>query len=209
MEIFFYLLILVFILVVVSYLTLPSEKLFKLTQNLERSSANLILKSASITEGDITYLESDNTSLPTLLLVHGFGANKDNWTRISKFLSDKYHIVALDLPGFGESFKSPELGYGIPAQVARVNEFVKAINVTDFHIGGNSMGGLIAANYAVNYPNDVKSLWLLNTLGVITAPLSDMARMIKQGKPPILIAKNPQDFDELLEFLFHKKPFLP
>lgn len=209
MDIIFYILGLILILVVLAYFITPSDKLFKFTQNLERSSSNLNRKAVSIAEGDVVYLESKNKSLPTLLLIHGFGANKDNWTRISKYLSGKYHIIALDLPGFGESFKSPDLEYGILAQVARVNEFVKAINVSNFHIAGSSMGGLIAANYAVNYPSDVKTLWLLNTLGVASAPLSEMAELIKQGNSPMLIVKNTSDFDELLNFLFHKKPYMP
>ncbi len=209
MEILFYILSMILLLMLIIYLITPSDKLFEFSLNLERSLAHLNLKTVSITEGEISYLESKNKNLPTLVLLHGFGANKDNWTRMSKYLSNKYHVIALDLPGFGESFKSPKLEYGILTQVARVNEFAKAIKMKKFHIAGNSMGGLIAANYAVTYPSEVKSLWLLNTLGVISAPLSEMAKMIKNNQPPILIAKNAKDFDELLGFLFHKKPFLP
>lgn len=209
MENLIYLLIVIIVIGILAYLLIPSDVLFKFTQNLERSSANLKLKTVSITDGKITYLESDNKDLPTLLFIHGFGANKDNWTRISKHLSDKYHIVALDLPGFGESFKSPNLEYGILEQVARVNEFVKAINITNFHIAGNSMGGLISANYAVTYDSEVKSLWLLNTLGVASAPLSEMAEKIQNKEPIVLIVKSLQDFDKLMNFLFHKAPSIP
>ncbi|MDF5864931.1 alpha/beta fold hydrolase [Pseudomonas aeruginosa] len=54
---------------------------------------------------EIAYLEGGSEKNPTLLLIHGFGADKDNWLRFARPLTERYHVVALDLPGFGDSSK--------------------------------------------------------------------------------------------------------
>jgi len=53
----------------------------------------------------------------TLVLLHGFGANKDNWTRLAKYLMSHYRIIAPDLPGFGESSSPNDIDYTVAAQV--------------------------------------------------------------------------------------------
>ncbi|MEC7433085.1 MAG: alpha/beta fold hydrolase, partial [Pseudomonadota bacterium] len=72
----------------------------------ERSSAGL--KAAQVTVGDldIAYLRSEEpVDGDTLVLIHGFGANKDNWTRLAKEFQGEFNIYALDLPGHGDSSK--------------------------------------------------------------------------------------------------------
>jgi pimeloyl-ACP methyl ester carboxylesterase len=191
------------------YVLTPSDKLFDLMFNVERSMSNLTLKTTNISEGKIAYLESENNDLPILLLLHGFAANKDHWTRMTRHLSDEYHVIAPDLPGFGESYKNKDLDYGIYAQVKRIHELTKKLNLTHFHIAGNSLGGLIAGNYAAKYPDEIKTLWLLNPLGVVSAPDSEMFEMIKNNHSPKILPKNLKEYNELIDFAFYNKPFIP
>lgn len=205
----FYAFIIFLALISIAYVFTPSEKLFKLALSIERSIAGLELKKTNISEGEIYYLEGGVDQTETLLLLHGFGANKDNWTRLAKHLTKQYHIIAIDLPGFGDSFKNIDLNYDVLNQVNRVNEIVSILNLKQFHIGGNSMGGYIAGNYAVAFPNQVKTLWLLNPLGIASAPNSEMSKMIQQNHPPAVLAKNPQEYENLISFVFYKQPFIP
>ena len=91
--------------VVVVYYVFPGIA-FKLLLKAERSSAGLKQYSIEVEGLHIEYLEGGKGDV--VLLVHGFGANKDNWTRISKHLTSHFRVVALDLPGFGESSRQPD-----------------------------------------------------------------------------------------------------
>ncbi|NGN98847.1 alpha/beta fold hydrolase [Grimontia sp. S25] len=191
----------------VAYRMTPPEKLFELGISAERRISGLTLKTSNIEEGEIAYLEGGSGT--PLLLLHGFGADKDNWVRMAKHLTGKYRVIAPDLPGFGESFKQPDLNYDVPAQVARLKAFAESIGLSKFHIGGNSMGGYIAGNYAVEHPDQVFSLWLLNPLGVATSPDSEMFAMLRQQERPAVLVGDAEQYRELLAFAFHKPPFIP
>ncbi len=98
---------------VVLYLAAP-ELLVGLAIDLERKSAGLSKGSIVVGDHTVVYLEGGEGE--TILLVHGFGANKDNWNRLAKYLTPSFHVVAVDLPGFGESTKIQDASYTIAAQ---------------------------------------------------------------------------------------------
>jgi len=118
-------------------------------------------------------------------------------------------VIAPDLPGFGESSLDPDGDYTIGVQVERVKAFIRALGVKSFHLGGSSMGGGIAGAYAARYPNDLKSLLLIAPGGIDSSQTSEMFRLLKKNKPNPLIAKNAEDYEYLLDFVFVKKPFIP
>jgi len=184
-----------------------SSKLFDLGISVERNLAGLSVNTLTIDDGDITYLEGGQGD--TLVLLHGFGANKDNWVRLSKNLVNNYHIIAIDLPGFGDSLKDGELDYGVNAQVLRLNELTTKLKLSTFHLAGNSMGGYIAGNYASVYPEKIKSLWLLDPLGVESAPNSEMFQSMLAGKRPAVLIKKKQEYKQLVSYVFHSPPFIP
>ncbi|HEV8077850.1 MAG TPA: alpha/beta fold hydrolase, partial [Marinobacter sp.] len=68
----------------------------------ERSTAGLEAASVTLGELDIAFLRNaEMNSGDTLVMVHGFGANKDNWTRMARELTDTFNVYAIDLPGHG------------------------------------------------------------------------------------------------------------
>src|SRR3546814_10747769 len=77
-----------------------------------------------------------------------------------------YHVIAPDRPGFGENERNPQLAYDVEAQTARLKGFVDALGLDRPHIAGNSMGGWIALRYALDYPQALASLIVLNNAGV-------------------------------------------
>lgn len=143
-----------------------------------------------------------------LLLLHGFGGDKDNWTRFARSLTENYRVIAPDLPGFGESAWHPDWVYSLFPQRDRLQGFMQALDLKQFHIAGNSMGGHLAALYSHGYPQEVISLALLNNAGITTPVESDFQRELATEKNR-LIVESVAEFDSLLSFAAFKKPFVP
>jgi len=193
-------------LAVVLYFVLPSL-IVKWARESERKAAGLQEKSLRVGDHEIVYLEGGQGE--PILMVHGFAANKDNWTRFAKFITPAYHVVALDLPGFGDGACLENASYGTVDQAKRLDQLANAIGIKKFHIIGNSMGGHIAARYTVMFPEKVFTLGLLDAGGV-RAPLpSEMAKRLSKGEPNPLVAGSVDEFDRLIEFVFLKPPEIP
>lgn len=174
----------------------------------ERSAAGLEPAQLDLGELNIAYLRNaEPVEGDTLVLVHGFGANKDNWTRLAKHLSEQFNIIAIDLPGHGESSKPLDIGYGFEDQVGYVNQILARLEITETHMMGNSMGGAITALYAATYPNQIRSATLLNPAGILEYE-SDLVDLVLEGENPLIPSKE-GDFDRLLDFALEKRPFVP
>ena len=73
---------------------------------------------------NVSYLENNIKSDKTLVLIHGFGSNKDNWLKLAKELNGKYHLIIPDLIGDGESSKPMNIDYTISNQTKMLKEFL-------------------------------------------------------------------------------------
>ncbi len=126
---------------------------------LEQRRAGLEEATARIPGFEMPYLHGGAGE--PLLLVHGFGADKNNFTRVARLLTPHYRVVIPDLPGFGEASKPADASYAIADQVERLRQFAQGLGLKRVHLGGSSMGGFIATLWAAKYPHEVASLWLL------------------------------------------------
>ena len=179
-----------------------------LAVNLERSASGLEHKTIVVGGETWYYLEGGPEDAEVLLLVHGFGGDKDNWTRFARSLTERYRVIAPDLPGFGESAWHADRDYSLFPQRKRIHGFAQALDLEQFHLAGNSMGGHLAALYTHRYPQDVISLTLVDNAGVSALVETDHQRALAKGQNP-LIVESVEDFDVLLSFVAHKKPFVP
>ncbi len=178
---------------------------------LERGRADLELKQVSVDGLDIAYLEGGNAKdgREPLILVHGFGADKDNFTRVAGHLGQQYHIISLDLPGFGESSRPENGDYTVSKQAERLHAFAQALGIQRAHFGGSSMGGAIITAYALKYPDETASLWLLGPGGLSKAFDSELGKLIAEtGRNPLL-SETPEDFPKVMDFVMSKPPFFP
>lgn len=182
------------------------DQLYQQAIGFERHRAQLTTKTVNISDHTLIYLEGG--SGPTLLLVHGFGANKDNWTRFAGRLTHSYHVIAPDLPGHGDSSHSLALNYDIETQTARLREFSQALDLQQPHLVGNSMGGAIALFYAGLFPDDTGSLILINSAGVDAPQQSEFFAALEQGTN-LLIVRQPGDLARLSDYAMAKPPFIP
>ena len=173
----------------------------------ERGAADLHSRQTDIPGFNIAYLEGGQGK--PLLLLHGFGADKDNWTRVARYLTPRFHVYAVDLPGFGDSTQPTPAECDIEHQVTYVNEIAAALGLDHFDLGGSSMGGWIAGAYAAAHPEQVDSLWLLAPAGVSTAQSSDLVNIVKSGGHVPLLARTPQEYEALLDFVFVHRPYVP
>lgn len=177
------------------------------TLKLQRGLAGMEQKQVSIPGFDIAYIESGEGE--PLVLVHGIGADKDNFTPVAGLIKGLGRTIALDLPGFGESSKPADGDYDIPAQVEYLRAFLDALDLPAVHLGGSSMGGMIVASFAAKYPERTKSLWLLAPAGVLSAPDARVRTAFKESGELLLFAEKPEDFDRILATVFVQRPPLP
>lgn len=168
------------------------------------------LNSRRLRVGEVDYVYSEGGRGEPLLLVHGIGADRDHFTRTARWLTPHFHVIAVDLPGFGESTRLPiEAGYSIAEQMQRLRGFVQALGLGRLHLGGSSMGGWIVSEYALAHPDEVESLWLLAPAGVEAAAPSDMLRAFRaEGRSP-LFADSAAALERTLDFVFERRPYLP
>ena len=115
-----------------------------------RQTAGLERKAITVGDHEVIYL--DGGSGPPVVLLHGFGSNKDLWNAVAARLTPAYRVIVPDLPGFGESTKRESANYDVQTQVKRLHEFLNNLGIEQKHIAGNSMGGMISVAYAATYP---------------------------------------------------------
>ncbi len=108
-----------------------------------------------------------NPQGPVVLLVHGLGDDASAiWQETMRKLERDYFVVALDLPGFGKSTKSNQL-YSPENYVKVLRHLSKTYIGQPFHLAGHSMGGAISLRYAATYPEDIKTLTLVDAAGIL------------------------------------------
>jgi pimeloyl-ACP methyl ester carboxylesterase len=175
---------------------------------MERSRAGLQRKEIALADGTrMVWLEGGSGA--PLVLVHGFGADKDNFTRVARWLTPHYRVIVPDLVGFGESAHRADVDYHYAAQAERLRAFVQALGLSRIDLGGNSMGGGIAMSYAAQHPTEVASLWLIDCAGIAEAPPSELAKIVTTtGENPLMITQE-SDFPAFLKFVMSDPPYIP
>lgn len=113
----------------------------------------------------VHYRDQGRRDGPVIVLVHGFGASLHTWEPWVARLGSEYRIITLDLPGFGLT-SAPE-GYTLKRTdfVDVVDQVTARLGVTKFVLGGNSMGGGVAWNFALAHPDKLQGLVLVDAAG--------------------------------------------
>lgn len=185
------------------------EQLVLLLRWLMRRRARVERKTVTVDGRTWPYLEGGDPSKPVLVMVHGFGADKDHWTFYAPWLTRDYRLIAPDLPGFGENDRDGELPFDVGSQAARLKDFLGALGIERPHLGGNSMGGWISLRFAIDYPDSLRTLTLMNNAGVLGADESDLQKLAADRDYNPLVIANLEDADRLIAFVVHKPTFVP
>jgi abhydrolase domain-containing protein 6 len=195
----------VVLLMVVIYFFFP-QTLFNLAVRVQRSSSGLVKKVVQVDDHQIAYLEGGKGE--TVVLLHGFGGNKDLWTPFAKHLTTEYHVVIPDIPGFGESAQVSTDSYDLESQVKRLDRFSEVLKYDRYHLAGNSMGGAITAIYGAKHPQKILTITLLDTVGARSPKTREVLMQLFKEDNPLLISSS-ADFDKLMQLCFVKPPPIP
>jgi pimeloyl-ACP methyl ester carboxylesterase len=103
---------------------------------------------------------------PALVLLHGSNSSLFDWEPWSKILSDKFCVISVDLPGHGLTGAVANADYSEQGMTVFVKAFADKLGLGPFAIGGNSLGGGVAARFAELYPDRVTRLILVDAVGM-------------------------------------------
>ena len=118
------------------------------------------------------YVEAGDSHAPTVVLVHGGGAGADsigNWRYTIPSLVDDYHVIAVDMLGFGRTAKPESFEYSQAARNRHLLDFLHALRLERVALVGNSMGGATALGVAMLEPQLVDRLVLMGSAGLNAA----------------------------------------
>jgi pimeloyl-ACP methyl ester carboxylesterase len=144
----------------------------------------------------------------TVVMLHGFGGNKDHWTHFAGDLRKGYRVISLDLPGFGDSPGSTADRFDLQSQTERVLRFLEAKRLSKVHLIGNSMGAHLAARVARARPEAVQSLALLEPHGLPPQGPTEFDAIRQRGEIPLVVS-NEREFERMVNLLFVKRPWVP
>ncbi|MBD2858567.1 alpha/beta hydrolase [Spongiibacter sp. KMU-158] len=125
------------------------------------------MRTHSVAVGDqqLCFWQGGQLDGPPLLLVHGFGASKENWVNICRGLGRTFRLIVPDLAGFGNSSFSVESNYRLDIQADRLALLLDELGIESTLLAGSSMGGGICAQLAARHPQKVAGLVLMNAAG--------------------------------------------
>ncbi len=106
------------------------------------------------------------TGPQTLILIHGLASNLGFWRYNIPALAEHYRVIAIDLPGYGRSEKSAEYDYSLSFQAATIRDLIDELGLEHVTLVGQSMGGQIAMITALQYPEAVDRLVLVDPAGI-------------------------------------------
>ena len=126
-----------------------------------------------------SYMESGNTSSPTIIALHGYGGSSADWRYQLFDLSDTCRIIAWNAPGY---MLSDELKTNYPSAkdyADALNDFILALKLDKVHLLGNSFGSRIAQCFAYYYPEKVIKIALVGpSAGKRNISFEDRTKMI-------------------------------
>jgi esterase len=110
------------------------------------------------------FLEWGDAGKPPLLLVHGgHSSARGTWLLTAPAFAERFHIIAPDLRGHGETDWDPEASYFTSTYADDIAAVVKALGIGPFWLVGHSMGGGVSITYASRHPDMVRGLVLVDS----------------------------------------------
>ena len=114
----------------------------------------------------VHYRDQGERGGPAIILIHGANSSLQTWEPVVKSLGTKYRIVTLDLPGHGLTGATPDTDYSAEGMMAAVDVVAAKLGLDHFILGGNSMGGWVSWRYAIDHPERVDALLLIDAAGM-------------------------------------------
>ncbi len=100
-----------------------------------------------------------------LILLHGWAGNAWNWSAVYDALAENRRVIVVDLPGHGKSGCPEGFGFSVPDYADFLARFMDEMEIERAAVAGNSMGGAIAAHFALRHPGRLNELVLVDAAG--------------------------------------------
>lgn len=144
------------------------------------------LRSVELPGAEVNYVEMGDG--PVLLFVHGLSGCWQNWLENIPHFARDHRVVALDLPGFGES-PLPSWKIDMPAYGRLIHDFCEKLGIEKVEaLIGNSMGGFVATEAVIAHPSRFERLVLVSAAGINAAqsrqePAAVIGRLSQMAGP--------------------------
>ncbi len=149
---------------------------------------------------DVHYLDWGNAGAASVVCVHGYTSSAQAFNAFARHFHDRFHIVAPDVRGHGESAWSPGGAYQYRDQVGDLAGFVDQLGLTRFTLIGTSMGGIIAMAYAEAHAERL-----------VTLVINDIGPDVEEGSQRITqtVGSRPKDFPTLEDAMAYRREMSP
>ncbi len=146
------------------------------------------------------YLDWGAAGQPAVVCVHGYTGSAQAFNALARQLCDRFHLIALDVRGHGESAWSPTGAYQYADQAGDLAQLVDRLGLDRFVLIGTSMGGIIAMAYAVAHPETLRGL-----------VINDIGPDQEEGSARItgVVGSRPDDFASLEEAMEYRRQISP
>ena len=146
------------------------------------------------------YLDWGNAAAAPLVSVHGYTGSADAFNGFARHFRDRFHIVALDVRGHGESAWSPSGAYTYRDQAGDLAAFADRLGLGQFILLGTSMGGIIAMTYAMEHGERLRAL-----------VLNDIGPEVEHGSQRItqMVGSRPDEFATLDDAMAYRRAASP
>lgn len=135
-------------------------------QDLHSSRRSISYHTADIQGLRIFYREAGPVGAPTLLLLHGFPSSSRMWEPLLPLLADKYHLIAPDYPGFGNSSAPPpsEFNYTFDNLAGAIEGLTAKLDLSDYVLVMQDYGGPVGFRMALKHPERVRAIVIQNAV---------------------------------------------
>ena len=164
-------------------------------------------------ELDLFVFDSGGIQKPALVMIHGLGDEADTWRHVFSPLSEHFHTIAVDLPGFGRSDK-PALNYTPDFMQSAIMAVLETLQIQSVILMGSSLGAILAHSLALTHPEKVSGLILVDGGLLQTTRIGD--RSLSLMAVPLLgewfythLRKNPQAAFDSLKSVYRDLDALP
>jgi esterase len=148
----------------------------------------------------VHYLDWGNPGAPPVVCVHGYASSAQAFNALARRFHDRYHFVAMDVRGHGESAWSPVSAYEYRDQVGDLAAVVDKLGLSRFTLIGTSMGGIIAMAYAGAHPDRLTHL-----------VINDIGPDVEVGSQRItqMVGSRPDEFGTLDDAMAYRREMSP
>ncbi len=148
----------------------------------------MTLKTLEVADTRIAFVEQGHG--PSLVLLHGMFGDHQDWDAVIEPLSRHFHVIAVDLPGFGASAK-PAIDYSLEFYLRALHGLFTALKLVHFHLIGNSFGGQLAVFYTLLFPEQISKLILVDCGGFRRIPSDEREQTVRAFSESNLLHLHP------------------